>query len=217
MIKTIETLLDGNQFIIKQNKEWLEILSGFETKNKYMIMNPQKEVIGHIIEEGSGFLKIIQRFFLKSHRPFTFSIFDTEGNRLLTAHRKFFWFFSDLFIETENKKFGSIHRRFAFFQKKYSLIDKHAHELFTVKSPIWRLWTFPIYDHLGNKMGVITKKWQGFLSEIFTDADAFLIDLTSQSLTPEQKVLLFASGISIDFDFFDNNQGSSGLLDFLGN
>lgn len=213
----INQILKGNQFIIKQHKELLEILSGFETKNKYLIMDEHKTQLGFIAEQGSGFMRIMKRFFLRSHRPFDISIFDNDGVKALDLHRKFFWIFSDLFIEIEGQKIGSIHRRFSLLQKKYSIIDSSANEIFQIKSPIWRLWTFPILNKQGQSVGVITKKWQGFLSEVFTDSDAFVIKLDSTDLTIEQKTLLFAAGISIDFDFFENNQGTSGLLDFLGN
>lgn len=216
-MKTIEEILQEKKIIIKQSKEWMEIFTGFETKNKYKILNQNNEILGHIIEEGSGLMSLVRRFFLRSHRPFTFSVFDPDGNNILSFHRKFFWFFSDLYIETPLKKYGSIHRRFAFFSKNYTVHTPEGNELFSIKSPIWRLWTFPIYNKVDSKVGVITKKWQGFLKEVFTDADSFMIDFESDLITPEQKVLLFATGISIDFDFFDNNQGSSGLLDFLNN
>jgi uncharacterized protein YxjI len=213
----INKILSGNQFIIKQHKEILEILSGFETKNKYIIMDENKSKLGYIAEQGSGLLRILKRFFLRSHRPFDITVFDNEANEALRLNRKFFWIFSDLFVQVNDKKIGSIHRRFSFYQKKYSIQDDNGLELFLIKSPIWRLWSFPITDKLNNKIGIITKKWQGLISEIFTDADAFLIKLDSPTLSDTEKVLLFASGISIDFDFFENNQGSSGLLDFLGN
>ena len=45
-----------------------------------------------------------------------------------------------------------------------------------MKAPRWRIWTFPIRDLEGNVMGEISKKWSGFLSEAFTDADTFLVD-----------------------------------------
>jgi hypothetical protein len=216
-MEKINSILSGNQFVIKQHKEILEILSGFETKNKYIIMDENKNQLGLMAEQGSGFLRILKRFFLRSHRPFDISIFNNQGEEALTLNRKFFWFFSDLFIDVDGKRIGSIHRRFAFFQKRYTIHDNNGSVIFTIKSPFWRLWTFPILNKLDMPVGIITKKWQGFLSEIFTDADAFLIKLDSPNLTPNDKTLLFASGISIDFDFFENNQGSSGLLDFLGN
>ena len=73
-MEKINNILSGNQFIIKQHKEILEILSGFETKNKYIIMDENKKKLGFIAEQGSGFIRILKRFFLRSHRPFNISV-----------------------------------------------------------------------------------------------------------------------------------------------
>lgn len=217
-MKTIEDLIQSsNAFMIKQKKEWLEILSGFESKNNYLIFDSNKQQLGFISEIGSGFLKVLSRLFLRSHRPFEIKISNNQGEELLSVHRPFFWFFSDLFVEYNGKKYGSVHRRFSIIYKTYSILDPMGAEVFRIKSPIWRLWTFPILNKLENQVGVISKRWQGVLKEVFTDADAFFIDLHSQELTTDQKVLLFVSGISIDFDFFEQNQGSGSLLSILDN
>ena len=215
-MNTIEDFVNSSsQFMIKQKKEWLEILSGFETKNNYQVYDSNKNQIGFIAELGSGLMQTLKRLFLRSHRPFEFLISNTQGQELLKVHRPFFWFFSDLYVEYNGKNYGSIHRRFSFLYKTYSILDSNGAETFKIKSPIWRLWTFPILNKLDQKVGVITKKWQGLLKEVFTDADAFFIDLSSSGLTTDQKVLLFVSGISIDFDFFEQNQGGGSVLDIL--
>jgi uncharacterized protein YxjI len=212
----IEALISQHgSLIIKQKKEWIEIFSGFETKNNYSITTESGEEIGYIVEEGSGFLKILRRFFFRSHRPFEITVLNKEGHRVLKLHRKFFFFFSDLHVEFEEKKYGSIHRRFSFLTKKYSILDSNDNEIFKLRSPFWKIWTFPIFNLKSQEVGVITKKWQGLIKEAFTDSDAFLIRF-SKDLDVEDKILLFCSGISVDFDFFENNQGSSSLLDFLG-
>jgi uncharacterized protein YxjI len=217
-MNTIEDFVNSsNQFMIKQKKEWLEILSGFETKNNYQVFNSNKEHIGFISEIGSGFWNVVKRLFLRSHRPFEIQISNSEGLELLKVHRPFFWFFSDLFVEFKGKKYGSIHRRFSIIYKTYSILDAQGSEVFRIKSPIWRLWTFPILNKMERQVGVITKRWQGLLKEVFTDADAFYIDLNSPEITTEQKVLLFVSGISIDFDFFEQNQGGGSILNILDN
>ena len=161
-------------------------------------------------------MRILKRFFLRSHRPFQIAILNKEGNRILKLHRKFFFFFSDLYVQFDNKNYGSIHRRFSIFSKVYSILNHSSQEVFKLKSPFWKIWTFPIFNSQSEQVGVITKKWQGLIKEAFTDSDAFLIRF-EQDLKIEEKVILFSSGISIDFDYFENNQGSSSLLDFLGN
>lgn len=215
-MNTIEDFVNSsNQFMIKQKKEWLEILSGFETKNTYFVYNANDDHIGIISEIGGGILNILSRLFLRSHRPFKFKITNKEGVELLRVKRSFFWFFSDLYVRFRGKKFGSIHRRFSIIHKTYSILDQGGREIFQIKSPIWRLWTFPINDKRGRKVGVITKRWQGLIKEVFTDADAFYIDLASSQLTQEEKVLIFVSGITIDFDFFEENQGRKSILNIL--
>ena len=70
-------------------------------------------------------------------------------------------------------------------------------------------------DDSGQERGKVAKKWGGALREVFTDADAFLVDFSDHSWTSAQRAVIFAAAISIDFDFFENNQGSGSVLDML--
>jgi hypothetical protein len=85
----------------------------------------------------------------------------------------------------------------------------------TVKSPFWRLWKFPIIDRQNQEIGNISKKWQGLFKEGFTDADSFAIDFGSLDSHSAHKTIVFSTAISIDFDYFENNNGTSvlGLVD----
>ncbi len=110
---------------------------------------------------------------------------------------------------------GSIHRRFGILYKKYDLKDRMGRLFATVSSPRWRLWTFPIKDLSGEVCATVSKRWGGGLREVFTDADTFRIDFGTHAWTPEQRAILFALALSIDFDFFENNQGSKSLWDLI--
>ena len=52
------------------------------------------------------------------------------------------------------------------------------------------------------------------IEEIFADADTFRVAIESGTWTGSERWVLFAAAISIDFDFFENNQGSDGLISF---
>ncbi len=215
-MNAIENFIHSSEsFIIKQKKEWIEIFSGIETKNKYSVLNDQMKEIGFILEEGSGFTHFIKRWLLRSHRPFDITVLDSEGHKILSLSRKFFWFFSDLNVSFDNKNYGSIHRRFSIFFKHYDVLDANGAFVFQVRSPFWRIWTFPAKRENGSQVGLVTKKWQGLIKEAFTDSDAFMIKANAD-LSIETKILLFCCGISIDFDYFENNQGSGSLFDFVG-
>lgn len=207
-------LFDQNTLIITQKKEWLEIVSGFETSNKYSIYKENSEEIGLILEKSKGFKSALKRLILRSHRPLDVEVLDRGMIQLLRFHRPFFWFFSDMHVEQDGKKIGSIHRRFSFFYKKYDLVDANGMLFATISSPFWKLWTFPIKDLRSNLLCTVSKKWQGLLKEAFTDSDSFVIKYQGASDETHRKIIL-AAAISIDFDFFENNQGSGSLLDML--
>jgi hypothetical protein len=215
----LKSILSAPQLVISQIKELIEIIVDFETANKYEISATGGRRLGNIIERGGGFKAVLKRWFLRSHRPFDIDVFNAENQAVLHLHRRFFFFFSDLEVVDvqTGQKYGSVHRRFGIIRKKYDLLDANGKLLAQVRSPVWRLWTFPVYNPAGLQVAEITKRWKGILSEAFTDADRYIVDFreTFNQWSDEQKAVLFAAAISIDFDFFENNQGSGGLVDFF--
>ncbi|MEK7690261.1 MAG: phospholipid scramblase-related protein, partial [Bdellovibrionota bacterium] len=162
-----------------------------------------------IAERAGGLWSHLRRWFLRSHRPLEIDVLTGAGQKLLHFTRDFFWFFSDLDVMTgEKEKLGSIHRRFAFFYKIYDLRDTNGRDFARIESPFWRLWTFPV---IGTD-AVISKSWGGALREVFTDADTYCVDFGNRTWTPDERAILFAAAISIDFDYFENNQGRKGLF-----
>ena len=205
--KTIES---SRQLVIQQIKEWVEIVINFETKNKYEIHTASGGMLGYIIERDSGFLGSLKRVVLRSHRPLEIDILDKDSQSAYRLSRKFFFFFSDLNIAgRDGQKLGSIHRRFGLIYKKYDLHDKYGNTFAHIQAPIWRLWTFPVINKSGQQAGVISKKWQGLLKEAFTDADSFVIDYGDTAWMIEQKIVILCAAISIDFDFFEDNQANN--------
>jgi hypothetical protein len=195
------------QLFIRQKKEWAEILTDWETSNRYTVMDAEQSEIGFIAEKSGGFAAFLKRMFLRSHRPFEIHVFDHAGKVLLTLTRGFFFFFSDLEILGPNSKLlGNVRRRFGVLYKKYDLVDEYGHTFARIEGPRWRLWTFPVTDVNGPNRATIAKKWGGALREIFSDADTFMIDFENSQWTDPQRTVIFAAAISIDFDFFEDNQ-----------
>lgn len=216
MTPLTQFLNQSAKLFIKQAKVWLEILVNLETANKYAIFDERKAQVGFIAERSGGFFNTILRLLFKSHRPFDIDIFNHTGERLLHLSRKFFFFFSDLAVQTaEGRILGHVHRRFGILYKKYDLVDERGQVFARIASPRWRLWTFPIQDLNGETQGTIAKKWGGGLREIFTDADAFLVDFGPRQWGDAQKAVILAAAISVDFDFFEENQGAKSPLDVL--
>lgn len=214
-----EELLNRTIWVVDQIKEWPEIIVGFEGANKYRINDENGKQIGFVAEESAGFIALILRLFLRSHRPLRAAILDGQGAKVLEIYRPFFFIWSSLFLsDAFSRPIGEVHRRFGWgFQKKYDLVEKSAGVFARIYAGLFRIWKFDFLTASGDGAGFVTKKWKGLLKEAFTDADRFLITLEGRGATfsLEQKALLLAASISIDFDYFEENQGFGSLLGTL--
>jgi uncharacterized protein YxjI len=205
----------SDEYFIRQKKEWTEILVGFETKNQYQILDSEKNELGTISEVSSGIGGFLKRNFFGSHRSLDIRVHDSDGSSVLRLARSFFFFFSSLEVLAEGgAKLGTVERRFGLIYKKYDLHDEHGRCFAEIRSPLWRLWTFPARHMSGVGKAEISKKWGGAMREIFADADTFRVAVESGNWSATERWILFAAAISVDFDFFENNQGSGGLLSF---
>ena len=201
-------LSDQEQLFIQQNPiHWWEILINWEQANQYFIKDSSRGQVGFIYEESHGFVNALIRIFLGSHRPLDIKVYIQRSDDIaLELSRDFFFLFSDMAVVTpDGVRLGSVHRRFGLIYKRYDLRDERGNVFATIKSPIWRLWTFPILDQTGNEVAVIAKKWSGFAQEYLTDADNFMLDFGKKNWSLPQKAVIFAAALSIDFDFFENN------------
>ena len=201
-----QAISSGTQLVIKQKRELAELFLGFETRNQYLVFDQNGAPCGSIAEQGTGVKAFFKRMFLKSHRPFVIHVTDASGKVILEFSRPFFFLFSDITVRIPNGPvLGSAHRRFGIINKKYDLRDANGAKFAELKSGRLRLWTFAIRDKEGNEVARISKKWSGLLKEYFTDTDNFMVEFGNKNWTPQQRAVIFATSISVDFDFFENN------------
>ena len=97
----MQQLINHSQLMVKQQKEWGEIITGFETKNKYAILDSQGNQLYFAAErKGSWFA----RQFLKANRPFELAILDNAGHQVMNVSRPFRFFFPEVTVRDENNK-----------------------------------------------------------------------------------------------------------------
>lgn len=189
-------------YIIKQNKEWGEILSGFETRNKYVIQDEEAHDVYYAAEVGGN---VLLRLFLRSARPFTMEIYDSSQRIVLRCERPFRFFFKHIDIyDSVGKKIGELEQHFALLERRYSVRDSNGAEVFTIVGPLLHPWTFHIKKNT-QAIGKITKKWSGLGKEMFTDADNFMLQFPVE-LEPELKSVLLGAVFLIDFAYFENRK-----------
>jgi uncharacterized protein YxjI len=200
----LENLAQANSLIIRQQKEWGEILTGFETKNKYEVVDHFNNPLLEVQEEGGSALTTITRLFLKALRPFTMHLFSPQGAGLFKLTRPFRFYFHELDVSQSNgAPLGKIKRRFAILRRIYSVVDRNGNEIFELFGPLLHPWTFQIKKG-GQELGKITKKWSGLVKESFTDADNFGITFPN-GIDLSQKAVLLGAVFLIDFIHFENS------------
>lgn len=196
-------LAAADALIIRQKKEWGEIITGFETKNRYEVVDHLNNPLIDALEEGGSALDVITRIFLKALRPFTMHLFSPQGIGLFKLTRPFRFYFHELEVCRPNgAPLGKIKRRFAVLRRIYSIIDPNGHEIYRLFGPLLHPWTFQIQKG-GQELGKITKKWSGLAKESFTDADNFGIAFP-HGIDLSQKAVLLGAVFLIDFVHFEN-------------
>ncbi len=191
-----------NTFIIEQQKEWGEILTQLESRNKYIVKDTEGTDV-YFAEELGG--SLLSRTFLRAMRPFTMEIRSIDREILLTLERPFRFIFSELHIQNaQGIHIGSIKLKFAFLKWFYIVYDADGGVIMSIVCSIFHPWTFTI-DKDGVEIGKILKKWSGIGKEMFTDADTFSLTFP-EDLDGSYKSILLGAVFLIDFIHFENNQ-----------
>ena len=201
----MENIVSGqDKIIITQVKEWGEILTSFETRNRYAIRDEHGQELGWAAEEGGGMGAMVARNFLGSMRACKLHVYDRDEREVGIGKKLFRWYFYEMEAWEGDRLLGSIKRRFSILNRRFTVHDENGQELFEILSPLFRIWTFKVRSG-EQEIARISKKWSGLLKEAFSDADNFGIEFFGKQPPPDfQKLLLFATFL-IDFTCFENN------------
>jgi uncharacterized protein YxjI len=192
--------------VISQRIELGEFF-GFETRNKYQILDETKQPVAFAAEQQKGIFGFLLRQVIGHWRPFTLSFFTPDRQAFMTAHHPFRFFFQRLeVVDAQGLNLGAIQQRFAIFTKRFDVENERGTVVMTVSSPIWKIWTFPFLRD-GKQVAAIKKKWSGALSEIFTDKDNFIVEFESPLLTENERRLILAAALFVDLQYFENKAG----------
>lgn len=138
----MEALSSVNGLVVSQRKEWGEILTGFETRNKYAILDTSGADLYFAVEEGGS---LILRWFLKALRPFEMGVRTYDHQMALRAVRPFRFYFHRINVyDAQGDLLGSVQRRFALMRRIYDVLDSSGHAMFQLFGPILHPWTFEI-------------------------------------------------------------------------
>jgi len=163
----------GRNVIIKQELEVAEILTAFETGNRYSILDERGSKILYAYEDESNF---IGKQIFGQHRGVKLHLLDTNGNELLSIDRPFYFLKSKAIVySNDGQIYGYIHQKKWLGTKQFDFLSLEGQLLFSCISKLPHKWTFKVF--MGEQeVAQVLKKWSGFGKEAFTDTDTFSID-----------------------------------------
>lgn len=194
---------DRERVLIRQQKEWGEILVGFESRNRFELFDEDGATLGLAAEEAGGVGAMLGRQFLGHCRKATVHIYDRSGNEIGRGEKPFRWFFQRMELFDGDRRIGAIERKWSWLHRRFALENAAGEEVMEIFSPMFRIWTFKLMFQ-GQEVGRISKKWGGLLREVFTDADTFGVECQPHVPVDVRKMLLVATFL-IDFTCFENN------------
>jgi len=216
-LQTIEQIFGGaSSFRIVQRKEWLEILSPFELRNRYDVsLTGSTHMTGIVEEQSSSWFNVLGRQLLGAWRPATLLFLDDRQNPVFRMYKHLRLYFHELdVVDPGGRQVGSIRRRFHLWHANYDIFDAAGTRVMDIQGPAFVASLLPFLDRVflfrkqGHEVGSLRKRWRGVLGETFTDADTF--DATIDSSLPAQdKTLLFGAAFLIDFGNFESNESSA--------
>lgn len=209
----LEYLTQIDQLLVQQQIELLEVLTGFETNNKYLITNSLGQQVYFAAEQTD----CLMRMCCGGGRSFEISILDNMGREVMHLSRPLrcglCWCPQSCTHEVEvcappGVPIGYIIQKTSCWLPEFDVCNVRREKVLHVSGPCCPCGCVDIPFHVlandGSEIGAITKQFRGFLAEAFTDADRFGITFP-MNLDVNVKATLMGALFLIDFMFFEQN------------
>jgi uncharacterized protein YxjI len=187
--------LNKNLFFVKEH------VKVFKAANSFDILDPDsKQVILNCREENLGFFTKLFRFTdYKRMTPFNMEIKSPEGQPVLTVRRGVSFFLSEVeVLDDRNQLIGKFKQKFFSIGGKFEVLDASERPLCMLKGK-WTSWDFKFVANDGKEFATVTKKWSGLGKELFTSADNYVLQISSEVPADHPlRMLILAAVMCID-------------------
>lgn len=187
--------LNKNLFFVKEH------VKIFKASNSFDIFDPEtKEQILQCTEENLGiFTKMFRFTGYKRNTPFNMHVKDMSGNTLFSVQRGISLFLSTVQVLDSNSMLvGSFKQKFFSIGGKFEVLDASDRPLCMLRGK-WTSWEFKFVSNDGKDFAAVTKKWGGLGKELFTSADNYVLEISSQvPVDHPLRVLILAAVMCID-------------------
>ncbi|XP_077863565.1 phospholipid scramblase 1-like [Saccoglossus kowalevskii] len=215
-------LADLEQIVVHQKVELLEVLTGYETINRYILKNQEGEQL-YYAEEESG---ACMRMCCGNNRSFIIHISDNSGNEVMRVSREFKCFAGccwcadvdccafEVCVEAPvGTPVGYVRQAKSFWKPHYQILDVFKDHILTTWGPCCGFQAiccrgdidFKVYERSNKSatIGKISKQWAGVVRDFFTDADNFGV-FFPRDMDINMKATLIGATFLIDFMYFES-------------
>jgi len=223
----LEYLSQIDQLLVHQTVELFELLTGWETCNRYQVKNSLGQQVYYAAEESDA----CARQCCGPMRGFIMHITDNLGQEVMRVSREFKccagcgWCANfahcAMTISVEapvGTVVGSVVQQCSFCAPSYGVHDAQGEKIMDILGPICRCQAvcctgdidFVITTTGGDEIGKISKQWGGFVREAFTKADNFGVQFPID-LDVRIKAVLLGATFLIDFMYFEQRKDNDDL------
>jgi len=211
------TMVD--QLLIKQKVEILEAMTGFETANKYEVLNS----LGQNVYKAKEDSDCCTRNCCGPGRCFDMNITDLMGEEVIHLNRPlrcqaccFPCCLQEMEVSSPpGNVIGTISQQWSILYPRFLIKDELGTPVLKIEGPCWTCSCcgsdveFNVLSvQTGEMVGKITKQWTGLGKEMFTDADNFGINFPLD-LDVKVKATLLGALFLIDFMYFEHSNNNN--------
>jgi uncharacterized protein YxjI len=172
----MNSALNRNLFFVKEH------VKIFKAANSFDVYDPDtKTIVLECREENLGFFTKMLRFTdYKRMTPFNMAIKTPSGQKILTVRRGASFFRSKVeVLDERDMLIGKFKQHFFSIGGKFEVVDQNDRSLCMLKGT-WTSWDFKFISNDGKEFGTVTKKWSGLGKELFTSADNYILQISSE-------------------------------------
>ncbi|KAK7603530.1 hypothetical protein V9T40_003529 [Parthenolecanium corni] len=197
----LEYLTTVDQLFVKQKVEGLEVLTGFETRNRFTVKNKQGEKVYFAIEDSD----CCNRNCCGACRDFDMKILDNFENEVIHLELTFqsepvgccACCLRELRVYSPpGHLIGTVEEEWSLCTPMYNIKNETGQCVLKIEGPPCSCGTADFQVLSKDKsavVGKISKQWSGFARELFTDADFFGISFPKDLDVRMKAVMLGAS------------------------
>lgn len=163
-------------------------------RNQYRIFDEAGDVAGTIEQVDQSPLAVLARFGtdLDVALPMSLEVRDAVNARVLRLEKP--WFTRRFTVSRpDGTLVGSIAKQLRVGKARFTVSDSIGTEIGEVRAVNWRARDFVVNDHVGEEVARTSKKWRGLATEMFTDADTYVVKIQPHISEPMRSLAMAAT------------------------